>query len=80
MDRLKKIIKHTIINYQHQSILINIDILKHIIEIHIKTLGPRNQPGKQTDIHDEFLQKLMLLHKTIDEHIETYDKRHIHKL
>ena len=96
MDRLKKIINHSLIKYQHDSIILNFDILKEVVQIHLDTenmlLDIRNKCKPETHMeitdkinkhkneHALFLQKIYDLEEEFKLHINRYDKRHIHKL
>jgi len=88
--------QHSVIVYQHDSIAINFRILKEVIQNHIDSenmlLDIRNEckPDLHMDVtdkinthkreHELFLQKINELEEEFISHIETYDKRHIHKL
>jgi hypothetical protein len=88
--------QHSVIIYQHDAIAINFRILKEVLQNHIDSenilLDIRNEckPATHMDItqkierhkqeHELFLQKINELEEEFINHIETYDKRHIHKL
>ena len=100
MERLKNIlgpmIKHRLINYQHEAIFTNFEILKEIIQTHINTeeklleVREHVKPNGHIDIddqlqahyeqHKEFLQKVIQLEIDLDRHIKLYDYIHLHRL
>jgi len=100
MERLKNIVgpmlKNRLINYQHETIFTNFEILKEVIQRHIETeeklLEVRNlvKPDGHIDTvdqlqghceqHKEFLQKVIQLEKDLDRHIKLYDYIHLHRL
>jgi len=89
-------IRNRLINYQHEAIFSNFEILKEVIQGHIDTeeklleirnlvksdghIDTTDQLQAHYEQHKEFLQKVIQLEKDLDKHIKLYDYIHLHRL